>query len=220
MVSPPGGACAQNGPGFVAEAGSDNGNCETTWNKVSSSNWDEASGTATIVYGQTTGSNHPGWTATVLLTCDPSGGANLSPKMSQVNVNGASSDTLNFDFSFKTGAVCGAANPTPQPAGPNPNTPSPPGPQGNPPPSEEPPCGGGCAFLIIFFVGGAVYVAGTVAFYYVREGKRGAELVPHKEFWKDLPFLVRDGAVFLFTKIKGLVTGGGGGSGQATYQQV
>ena len=73
--------------------------------------------------------------------------------------------------------------------------------------------------MIIFFVGGAVYVAGTVAFYYVKEGKRGAELVPHKEFWKDLPFLCRDGAVFLFTKIKGLVTGGGSSS-QATYQQV
>ena len=78
-------------------------------------------------------------------------------------------------------------------------------------------------FLIIFFVGGGLYVAGTVAFYYFKEGKRGAELIPHPEFWKDLPYLVKDGAVFLFQKIKGCVSGGGGGgggSGQASYQQV
>ena len=114
---------------------------------------------------------------------------------------------LDFDFSFKTAAVS-SGGPTPPPNG-NPS-----------PPPEEAACGGGCAFLIIFFVGGALYVAGTVAFYYIRQGKRGSELVPHKEFWTDIPFLVKDGVVFLFTKIKDLVTGGGTSAGQATYQQI
>ena len=35
---------------------------------------------------------------------------------------------------------------------------------------------------------------------------RGVEMVPHLAFWKDLPTLVKDGALF----VKGKATGGGG----------
>ena len=68
-------------------------------------------------------------------------------------------------------------------------------------------------FLIIFFVGGLLYVAGTVGFNFFR-GKRGLELAPHPEFWKMIPGLIVDG--FKFTKDSALRLcnrGGGGGGG-------
>jgi hypothetical protein len=190
--------CATLSPGFITEVRTGLAYCETTWDQKQSALWVGDSGVLT--FAQSATNNHPAWTAEVTLTCGPT--LALESVTTTIPVSGTDPNLM-FSFQLRTLAVCGS-NP----------------PNGNPAPEESSSCGGGCAFLIIFFVGGALYVAGTVAFYYVREGKRGSELVPHKEFWKDLPFLVRDGAVFLFTKIKGLVTGGGGGSGQATYQQV
>jgi len=73
---------------------------------------------------------------------------------------------------------------------------------------------GGSVFLIIFFVSLFVYFAAGAGYNYY-QGKEGAEIIPQVEFWKDLPFLVKDGAVFSFERIRGLVTGGGG-----SYNQV
>lgn len=55
---------------------------------------------------------------------------------------------------------------------------------------------GGGIFLILFFVGGTTYFASGFAYQYVRQEKRGTEAIPHVEFWKDLPHLVKDGAVY------------------------
>eukprot|EP00009_Paramoeba_aestuarina_P005175 CAMPEP_0201523576 /NCGR_PEP_ID=MMETSP0161_2-20130828/20356_1 /ASSEMBLY_ACC=CAM_ASM_000251 /TAXON_ID=180227 /ORGANISM="Neoparamoeba aestuarina, Strain SoJaBio B1-5/56/2" /LENGTH=246 /DNA_ID=CAMNT_0047922739 /DNA_START=83 /DNA_END=823 /DNA_ORIENTATION=+ len=63
---------------------------------------------------------------------------------------------------------------------------------------------GGSIFLIIFFVGFAVYFAAGAGWNYY-QGKRGIEIIPQVEFWKDLPFLVKDGVMFLVGKC----TGGG-----------
>ena len=125
MVNPPSGSCASNGPGYASESGATTGGCETTWNSLISSQWDSTSGTGTIVYGQTAASNHPGWTATVQLTCDAGGNNALTPTMNQINVAGANVDSLNFAFTFKTAAVCPSGpNPTPVPATPAPPTPA------------------------------------------------------------------------------------------------
>lgn len=78
-----------------------------------------------------------------------------------------------------------------------------------PPPSTKPPktpssgLSGGSVFLIIFFVSLFVYFAAGIGYNYYK-GAQGAELIPQVEFWKDLPFLVKDGVMFCV----GLCTGG------------
>lgn len=64
-------------------------------------------------------------------------------------------------------------------------------------------CDGGCAFLIIFFCGGFTYFAAGALINYKRHEKRGVDVVPHLEFWKDVPSLVKDGAGFAVQKVRG-----------------
>eukprot|EP01059_Diplonema_ambulator_P035789 TRINITY_DN858_c0_g1_i7.p1 TRINITY_DN858_c0_g1~~TRINITY_DN858_c0_g1_i7.p1 ORF type:complete len:176 (+),score=44.96 TRINITY_DN858_c0_g1_i7:48-575(+) len=64
---------------------------------------------------------------------------------------------------------------------------------------------GGAIFLIILFVGFAVYLAGGIVYMAKVKGESGINMIPHIEFWKDLPNLMKDGAFF----IKNKVTGGG-----------
>eukprot|EP01059_Diplonema_ambulator_P030708 TRINITY_DN535_c0_g2_i2.p1 TRINITY_DN535_c0_g2~~TRINITY_DN535_c0_g2_i2.p1 ORF type:complete len:272 (+),score=71.38 TRINITY_DN535_c0_g2_i2:1847-2662(+) len=65
-------------------------------------------------------------------------------------------------------------------------------------------CKAGCAFLIIFFVGGFLYLAAGMAYNYKFKELRGVEMVPHLEFWKSVPGLVKDGGMFAFQKTKEL----------------
>ena len=65
-------------------------------------------------------------------------------------------------------------------------------------------CGFGCAFLLIFFLGGFVYLVVFMAYNYKVKELRGRELLPHQEFWKSIPGLCKDGAIFLFQKIRSL----------------
>eukprot|EP01064_Diplonema_japonicum_P025386 TRINITY_DN3678_c0_g2_i3.p1 TRINITY_DN3678_c0_g2~~TRINITY_DN3678_c0_g2_i3.p1 ORF type:complete len:206 (+),score=45.74 TRINITY_DN3678_c0_g2_i3:54-671(+) len=98
--------------------------------------------------------------------------------------------------------------PTPQPPGPTPDTP-PPGVPVEPTPAEPSSSSdgvdGGVIFLIIFFVGFAVYMGAGMAYRFKVKGETGVNMVPNVEFWKDLPNLMKDGALF----IKNKVTGGG-----------
>eukprot|EP01064_Diplonema_japonicum_P013397 TRINITY_DN2094_c6_g1_i1.p1 TRINITY_DN2094_c6_g1~~TRINITY_DN2094_c6_g1_i1.p1 ORF type:complete len:186 (+),score=27.55 TRINITY_DN2094_c6_g1_i1:56-613(+) len=64
---------------------------------------------------------------------------------------------------------------------------------------------GGEVFLIIFFVGGAVYFTGGMAYMFFAKGERGVNMIHALEFWKDFPNLLKDGAMF----IKNKATGGG-----------
>eukprot|EP01064_Diplonema_japonicum_P025384 TRINITY_DN3678_c0_g2_i1.p1 TRINITY_DN3678_c0_g2~~TRINITY_DN3678_c0_g2_i1.p1 ORF type:complete len:189 (+),score=37.86 TRINITY_DN3678_c0_g2_i1:54-620(+) len=91
--------------------------------------------------------------------------------------------------------------------GPTPDTP-PPGVPVEPTPessSSSDGISGGAIFLIIFFVGFAVYMAAGMAYMFKVKGESGVNIIPHVEFWKDLPNLMKDGALF----IKNKVTGGG-----------
>jgi len=106
-------------------------------------------------------------------------------------------------------SACGkkASPPTPSKAPPPPPTPTPP-PSPTPPPTprtQNQGLSGGSVFLIIFFVSLFVYFAAGIGYNYYN-GSQGAELIPQVEFWKDLPFLVKDGVMFCV----GLCTGGGG----------
>ncbi|KAL3832316.1 hypothetical protein ACJMK2_023970 [Sinanodonta woodiana] len=64
----------------------------------------------------------------------------------------------------------------------------------------------GSILVIIFFVLLLIYiVAGILFLHYVR-GAQGIEMCPNLSFWKDLPFLVKDGVVFVFRGCKSDVT--------------
>jgi len=63
---------------------------------------------------------------------------------------------------------------------------------------------GGDVFLIIFFVGGFLYVAVGMAYNYKAKEARGVEMIPNLEFWKDLPQLLKDGASFAYGRTKSL----------------
>ena len=84
------------------------------------------------------------------------------------------------------------------------------------PPTDDNGLSGGSIFLIIFFVGLFVYCAGGVALNYFYFSKNSpsmssspVELIPNVAFWKDLPFLMRDGGMFCVTQFRALCTKGG-----------
>ncbi|XP_044733033.1 uncharacterized protein LOC123295677 [Chrysoperla carnea] len=55
----------------------------------------------------------------------------------------------------------------------------------------------GSILVMFFLLTSAIYfIGGGTALYFLR-GARGREMIPHVDFWTDLPYLVRDGAVFL-----------------------
>jgi len=81
----------------------------------------------------------------------------------------------------------------------------------DPPADDEPGEGGssgslsgGDVFLIIFFIGGFLYVAIGVAYNYKFKGQTGVEMIPNLQFWKALPGLIKDGFTFTGQKFMGL----------------
>eukprot|EP01113_Clastostelium_recurvatum_P016054 TRINITY_DN190_c0_g1_i1.p1 TRINITY_DN190_c0_g1~~TRINITY_DN190_c0_g1_i1.p1 ORF type:complete len:248 (-),score=46.12 TRINITY_DN190_c0_g1_i1:173-916(-) len=62
---------------------------------------------------------------------------------------------------------------------------------------------GGSIFLIIFFSAFTLYfLVGAVVSWKVK-GNSGIEIIPNFEFWKDLPFLMKDGVFFIRYKVTG-----------------
>ena len=64
--------------------------------------------------------------------------------------------------------------------------------------------GGFALFIILILasiIGVTSYIAGGVAFMYFHKKERGLGLVPNLVFWKDFPFLLRDGFLFTFSCI-------------------
>jgi hypothetical protein len=221
-------------PGYISEYSASH--CETAWNAMIGSTAGAQSLTAN--FGQAGSANHLKWTAAVTVNCGP----NLAfTPVGNVVVTGASTDALHFAFTLTSSAVCGSgpvpsptpvpptpappAGPTPAPGTPTPGappTPNPPPPPSPPAPlASEPACSGGCAYVIVVFVGGFVYVVVTVLFYYFRQGKRGLELLPHPDFWKEFAYCVKDGVIFSVQKIRALICKSGPYAGDgSSYQQV
>ncbi|XP_065181574.1 uncharacterized protein LOC135812181 [Sycon ciliatum] len=54
------------------------------------------------------------------------------------------------------------------------------------------------------------YAAGGIAFMYFRRGARGKEALPNYQIWTGLPVLVKEGALFIVTKVKALKSGSRG----------
>lgn len=90
-----------------------------------------------------------------------------------------------------------------------------------------PPPGGlsaGSVLLILFFVALLVYLVGGILINH-NNGARGWEMVPHHQFWSELPSLCVDGCVFFVKYITcqaGAVSGGmmGGGGGNRSYDNI
>jgi len=79
------------------------------------------------------------------------------------------------------------------------NNASPPPP---PPPPIKPPSSGtavgwiGFTFLLTLLIGVILYIAIGMGVKYRFYEARGLDMVPNLEFWKDFPFLFRDGCVY------------------------
>ena len=54
----------------------------------------------------------------------------------------------------------------------------------------------GWVFIILFLVSGAVYCFGGIAYKMHTLGVRGEEAIPHIEFWRELPGLIKEGLQF------------------------
>ena len=60
---------------------------------------------------------------------------------------------------------------------------------------------GGSVFLIIFFVSFFLYFAIGMFYKRKRYHAEGVDMVPNVGFWRDLPYLVKDGVTFTISKI-------------------
>jgi hypothetical protein len=139
-------------------------------------------------------------TANVQITCG--GTSALSSPSNQFTTKtdtSVSPSPTTFTFTYQSSLLCGNG-PTPTPSGPTP--PSPPG-------EEKHGLTWGGVFMILFFVGLLVYALATVGFNYYK-GSRGADLAPHPDFWKSLPYLFLDGVKFTWAKLLALCGKGDG----------
>ncbi len=50
---------------------------------------------------------------------------------------------------------------------------------------------GGTTFCILFFITCLAYFGGGILIRKVLRGAEGREMIPHVDFWSDLPFLIR-----------------------------
>ncbi|GAV02746.1 hypothetical protein RvY_13273 [Ramazzottius varieornatus] len=57
----------------------------------------------------------------------------------------------------------------------------------------------GSIILLVTFSGLLVYFLGGMLIRRFIGGVRGNEVIPHYDFWTDLPLLIKDGAMFLFS---------------------
>ncbi len=78
---------------------------------------------------------------------------------------------------------------------------------------------GGGVFLILIFVCPLIYVLvfGVINFV---QGKRGVDLAPHPEFWKEVWSLAKEGVQFTKSKMPCLGGSSAGGAASAGYQAV
>jgi hypothetical protein len=171
--------------GYVEEYSSGTINCEQAFTTVGSAwQWNGSAMNAKFLTSS-------GWNINVGIVC-----GNTLTLQSLWPIYASGSGTISWGMQLSSSAVCPSS---PNPPGPNPQ---PPGPQVT---IEVEHNGmGGTAFVVVVFVGGFLYVVGTVLYNKFKLGKTGKELAPHPEFWLSLPGLIKDGFIFTFTKIRGI----------------
>lgn len=75
---------------------------------------------------------------------------------------------------------------------------------------------GGSVILILFFVGVLLYLVGGVLLNH-SNGARGWEMLPHYQFWSELPSLIVEGCVFF---VKFITCQAGAGGGNRSYDNI
>jgi hypothetical protein len=221
---------------FIAPAST----ATTTWTSM-------YGGINAIFYGQYSKPNDR--VANVTVYCDPNTPTIAAHSPTVLAYPSPSNPSVwNFNIELKSTYACGGNPPGPTPNPPGPNTPNPPGPNTPspgtpspwtpitphpPPPGPEPPkpkeseSPVAIVFVVLVFVLPAIYVGIFVGLNY-KNGKRGRELLPHPEFWRDFPWLIVDGFKFTKNKFMQCIKKGDGngeygpynGGGEATYKNV
>merc|ERR1711988_828559 len=65
----------------------------------------------------------------------------------------------------------------------------------------------GWVFVILLFVAVTLYFAIGICYKMHKYGKRGEDALPHIDFWRELPYLVKDGISFAVGKARSCNTG-------------
>ncbi|KAL0138954.1 LEM3/CDC50 family protein [Mucor lusitanicus] len=121
--------------------------------------------------------------AQVFLECDESGSKDKPSDPTVVSYN---HDVLTLQW--KTVFACATKGSEKKPDDDKKTTPPP----SNPNDSEKKGMSGIGIFFTIVFVLAAVYFVGGAFYNFKMYNARGLDLIPHREFWFDLPYLIRD----------------------------
>jgi len=76
---------------------------------------------------------------------------------------------------------------------------------------------GGWVFIIILIVVTFVYCVGGAAFMRIKRGATGIDLIPHQQYWRECPGLMRDGCRYTWMKISYCIARARGGTGGTSY---
>lgn len=117
----------------------------------------------------------------ITLACDQSTSTLQPPAVIDVTQSGS---TFTYAGTFRINSVCDGGSSSPGGS------------------FAKEACSGGCAFLIVFFVGTFAYAIVAILYNVLREGKRGLDAAPHPELWLQLPALVKDGVLFTIQCIR------------------
>lgn len=76
--------------------------------------------------------------------------------------------------------------------------------------------------FFLIFVGFAAYMGVGMYNNYNNYGASGWDLVPHKDFWRESPYIAKDAATHIWQTVSGNRSGGGysGGGGRGAYEPI
>eukprot|EP00301_Raphidiophrys_heterophryoidea_P011423 c17532_g1_i1.p1 GENE.c17532_g1_i1~~c17532_g1_i1.p1 ORF type:complete len:259 (+),score=47.86 c17532_g1_i1:62-838(+) len=154
--------------------------------KASTATWSTYQGNPQVLY--TGGSKRTTVSNSMVVT--------LMCSTTEVKPTAATENNFQYSFIWKTPAACaGATTPTP--------TPTPDGPTPTPGPStgggsKKDSLSGVAIFDILFFCSLAAFLIFGSIYNWKVKGESGVNVIPFKDFLKDIPFLVKDGFMFVF----------------------
>lgn len=64
----------------------------------------------------------------------------------------------------------------------------------------------GWVLVLVILITGFLYLAGGIAYKRTKFGMHGAEAIPHVDFWRDVPTLMKDGMQYSFNAVKSKVS--------------
>jgi len=173
---------------------------KTTWTPL---NGDWASGAVSvnsdIAYDYDQCNADPGTNSfTVTYMCDKGDNSVTVVKEPTADKNGP----CIFEFTVDSSVVCGGS-----------------GGGGGGSSSSKKSLSGGWIFVIILVVVFSVYMIGGISWNKYKKNLAGAELLPHRDFWRELPGLTKDGCIYFVMKCKSLC-GRGSTGGESSFTSM